>query len=91
MIWLTWFLRILLPFLALSLLLAIITKIEMNPRVRDDASLEKKAVFKQAQFFVVFSILFVYSLQSSMFCILLGQIFSKRKPPPSPLPTLPPS
>lgn len=76
-LWLTWFLRIFIPFLLLTLIIAAVSKFKLSPRDKD-GGYEKKAVFDVTDFFVVFSILFVYSLQSSMFGLLLGQLFSKR-------------
>ena len=76
-LWITWFLRMLIPFLILSILIAGVSKIKMEPRDKS-GDYEKKAVFAQTNFFVVFSILFVYSNQAAMFGLLLGQLFSKR-------------
>nr|QUF59430.1 ATP-binding cassette transporter Abca3-like2 [Brachionus angularis] len=75
--WITWIIRSLIPYMILSLLFAIVTAIKFNPRIKDDSSLTKKAVFYHTNFFVGFSLFFVYSIQVAMFTLLLGQIFSK--------------
>lgn len=76
-LWLTWFLRILIPFFILTLIISAVTKFKLSPRDKD-GGYEKKSVLDTTDFFVVFSILFVYSVQSAMFGLLLGQLFSKR-------------
>jgi hypothetical protein len=80
-IWITWFLRTLIPYLILSVLITIFTSISLNPRVASDANATfpntKKAVFQTTQGFVVFSVMFVYSIQCAMFILMLGQMFAK--------------
>lgn len=75
--WITWIIRSLIPYMILSLLFAIIAVIKLNPRVKDDSSLTQKAIFLTTNFFVGFSLFFVYSVQVAVFTLLLGQIFSK--------------
>ena len=76
-IWITWLIRILIPYMILSLLLSIIVIAQLSPRVMSPSSAPTKAIFLYTNWFVGFSTFFVYSIQTSLFIILLGQIFSK--------------
>ncbi|CAF0703608.1 unnamed protein product [Brachionus calyciflorus] len=75
--WITWLIRLIIPYLILSVLFTIICSAKLNPRLKNDDSLTKKAVFYHTNFFVGFSVFFVYSIQVAMFTLLIGQIFSK--------------
>ena len=76
-IWITWLIRILIPYMILSLLISLIAIAKLPSRVKTDTSLVDKAIFLNTNFFIGFSTFFVYSIQTSLFIILLGQIFSK--------------
>ena len=78
-IWITWLIRILIPYMILSLLISIIAIAKLPPREKTNSNLTDKAIFLNTNFFVGFSTFFVYSIQTSLFIILLGQIFSKSK------------
>ena len=77
--WLTWFLRCLIPYLFLTILLTLVSCVKLNPRDSNTTLYGKKAVFMNTAPVVIFSSFFVYSVQVSMFTLLMGQIFSKRK------------
>ena len=74
-IWITWLLRIFVPYLILSFLISIVMVLQFSPR----SSGVSKAYLMNTDFFTMFSVLFVYSWQLSTFCLLLGQIFSRSK------------
>nr|APD26552.1 ATP-binding cassette transporter subfamily A member 3-like X2 protein [Brachionus koreanus] len=74
--WLTWIVRLIIPFLILSALFTLICSVRLNPRERDNNALTKKAVFLHTNPFVGFSVFFVYSFQVTMLTLLLGQIFT---------------
>ena len=76
-IWGTWFCRMLFPYIILSLLISGLSVWKMDQRYGDDNGF--KSIFGYADFTIVASVLLVYSLQISVFGILLGQVFSKRK------------
>ncbi|RNA24891.1 ATP-binding cassette sub-family A member 3-like, partial [Brachionus plicatilis] len=75
--WLTWIVRLIIPFLILSALFTLVSSVRVNPREKDNDALTKKAVFFYTNPFVGFSVFFVYSFQVTMLTLLLGQIFSK--------------
>ena len=76
-IWITWLIRILMPYMILSLIISLIAIINMQPRIKDNPSLTTKAIFKSTNFMVGFSVLFIYSIQTAFLILLFGQIFSK--------------
>ena len=75
-IWITWLLRSLMVYVVLSLVLSAVTKITLNPR-QSGSLYGTKAVFKNTDWILVFSIFIVYSIQTAMFTLLAGQIFRK--------------
>ena len=77
-IWFTWFMRSFVIYLVLSLLLSIVTKLTLKPRL-SGSLYGDKGVFLNTQWFLIFSVFIVYSVQTSMFTLLMGQIFSKSK------------
>ena len=83
-IWITWFLRSFFMYLVISLLLSLICKAKLKTRTTDANSTNytsyiDKTIFSTTDWFVGFSLFFVYSIQTSMFTLLLGQIFSQSK------------
>ena len=76
--WITWLIRIMIPYFILSFIWTVVVSVVMEPRIKYGIN-TKKALFKYTDFFTGFSIFFVYSVQTAMFCLLLGQIFSKSK------------
>ena len=72
-IWITWLLRIFVPYLILSFLISIVMVIPFPKR----SSGVTKAYLMHTDFFTIFSVFVVYSWQLSTFCLLLGQIFSR--------------
>lgn len=79
MIWLTWFIRSLVVYTVLSLLISIIGIVPVSPRSSANTTLTyvNRYIFQTTSFGVIFMTFFVYSLQVSMFTILMAQIFSK--------------
>jgi hypothetical protein len=77
-IWITWLIRILIPYIILSVLMTAATSVQMGPRINNGNN-TTKALFKYTSPIVVFSIFFVYSVQTAVFTLLLGQIFSRSK------------
>jgi hypothetical protein len=79
-IWLSWFIRSILIYTILSLLFAIVGFAHMPIKQGQNSTIyQTKAIFTSTNFFVIFSTLFVYSIQVSSFIILVSQIFSRRK------------
>lgn len=79
-IWLSWFIRSISIYTILSLLFTVICFIPMPLKSGQNSSVyQAKAIFTNSNFFVIFSTLFVYSIQVSSFILLISQIFSKRK------------
>jgi hypothetical protein len=75
-IWINWLVRSLIPYMVLTLIISLLAIIKMNARVESENA-TKKAIFMYTNFFVGFSLLFIYSIQTAMFTLMLGQIFSK--------------
>jgi len=65
----------------LSVLVTIFSFVTLKPRETSAANATfpngNKAVFQSTQAFLVFSVMFVYSLQCAMFILMLGQMFAK--------------
>lgn len=77
--WITWIIRLIIPYLILSVLFTLVCSAKFNPRLKNDTTLAQKAVFYHTDFFVGFSVFVVYSFQVAFFTLLVGQIFSKSK------------
>ena len=75
-IWITWFLRSFLLYTVITLILSGILKAKLKPRLSGNEYGEK-AFLMTTEWFVGFSLFFIYSIQTSMFTLLLGQIFSQ--------------
>ena len=80
-VWITWLMRSFIPYVILSLIITIFGVIQMNPRLISSSSVNytKKAIFMNTNFFVVFCTFVVYSFQTAVFTLLMGQFFSKRE------------
>ena len=72
-IWIAWIIRSFLPYLILTLLLSIISIVTFSGR---ESGTPSKAVFGVTNYFIILSCYFVYSVQVTMFTLLMGQIFS---------------
>ncbi len=79
-IWLSWFLRILLAYITMSLLLAILGSIKLSTDFKDEfGKAISKALFLRTDFITIFVTFVVYSIQSAAFIVLVSQFFKKRK------------
>jgi ATP-binding cassette subfamily A (ABC1) protein 3 len=79
-IWLSWFLRILLVYITMSLLLAILGSIKLSTDFKDEfGKAISKALFLRTDFITIFVTFVVYSIQSAAFIVLVSQFFKKRK------------
>ena len=78
-IWITWFLRSFLIYVVITIILSLIMGASIKPRLSDSGSIRysNKAILYTTNGFVGFSLFFIYSIQVSIFTLLLGQIFSK--------------
>nr|UOU03315.1 ATP-binding cassette subfamily A3-like 2 [Brachionus rubens] len=74
--WITWIIRSIIPYLILCVLFTIVCSCKFSRRIKEDPNTDK-AVFYHTNFFVGFSVFFVYAVQVSMFTLMIGQIFSK--------------
>ena len=70
--WIAWIIRCIVPFIILAFLLSFISIVQLGPR----QSGMTKAIFMKTGWFVGFSVYFIYSVQCTMFTLLMGQIFS---------------
>lgn len=61
-----------------SALITIATKVKLPPANINGTLYYDKALFEYTEPMIVFSVLFIYSIQLSLFTILLAQFFSKR-------------
>jgi hypothetical protein len=75
-IWITWFLRSFLLYIVITLILSGILKAKLKPRLSGN-EYGDKSFLMNTDWFVGFSLFFIYSIQTSMFTLLLGQIFSQ--------------
>jgi hypothetical protein len=62
----------------ISALITIATKVKLPPANINGSFYSYKALFENTDSMIVFSTLFVYSIQLPLFTILLAQFFSKR-------------
>lgn len=81
-IWIAWIIRSLIPYFFLSLILSFLSVIQLPPR-ESSSKLTYKAIFYSTQYMISLSVYMVYAFQTTLFTLLLGQIFSNCK-------TLPP-
>jgi hypothetical protein len=77
--WLSNMARSFLVYFFLSILVTIIGSIELNPRTSLDPNYSKKSLFEYTHFTVVLTTCLIYSIQSTLFTLLIAQMFSKRK------------
>lgn len=77
-IWIASWIRSMIFYLLLSLLIAVFTKIQLEPN-SNNFRLLKKQILMKTDFMVIFSLLFVYSIQVSIFNLLVAQFFNSRK------------
>jgi predicted PurR-regulated permease PerM len=77
-IWLASWIRSIIRYIFLSILIAIITKIEMDPSIKHYRFAQKK-ILQNTHFLVILSLLLVYSMQVSIFVLLVAQFFKKSK------------
>ena len=78
-LWLSWFLRILLGYLIISVLLALFGIISFSESSKEFGKDVHRAIFLKTNFFVILSTFVVYSIQSSSFIVLVSQFFKKRE------------
>lgn len=72
------FLRSFLVYFILSNLITAIGSIHLKAK-RNDPDLIEKALFSNTHFTIVFTTLLVYSIQVSLFTLVISQFFDKRK------------
>ena len=75
--WFTWWLRSLVIFVPLSLMITIFTKITLSPNSANTFMFADKAVLKHTDFFMFFAFLLTYSVQVSTFILFISQFFAK--------------
>ena len=78
-IWFTWWIRSLVIFLLLSLVIASFVKIVLQPNSSNNFLFADKAILKNTDFFMFLAFLLCYSLQCSTFILFISQFFSKSK------------
>ena len=78
-IWIATWIRSMVFYTLFSIIAVIITKVEWHSGYEFLANYKMKAVFMNTQFMVVLSLLFVYSVQVSIFNLLMTQFFSSRR------------
>lgn len=78
-IWIATWIRSMIFYTIFSIFIVILTKVEWNSGYPFMTSYKNKAVFMNTHFMVVFSLLFVYSIQVSIFNLLMTQFFSSRE------------
>nr|QUF59431.1 ATP-binding cassette transporter Abca3-like3 [Brachionus angularis] len=74
--WISSILRSFFIYFILTILITIIGYIKLNPK-RSDSRLLSKSLFKNTHFTVIFASLFIYSIQTSIFTLLLSQFFTR--------------
>jgi hypothetical protein len=77
-IWIASWIRSMIFYFLLSLLIAVFTKITWAPNSNNFRLMDKQILMK-TDFAVIFSLLFVYSIQVSIFNLLMAQFFNSRK------------
>lgn len=77
-IWIASWIRSMIFYLLLSLLIAVFTKIQLEPNSNNFRLLNKQILMK-TDFMIIFSLLFVYSIQVSIFNLLVAQFFNSSK------------
>ena len=66
-------------YFVLTILITIIGAIELSPRTNVDPSYTKKSLFEYTHFTIIFLTCLTYSIQTTIFTLLIAQMFSKRK------------
>ncbi|CAF0854082.1 unnamed protein product [Brachionus calyciflorus] len=74
-IYVSWWIRNIIIYSILSLIISIICKIYLSPN-SNNPLLASRAIFTNTNFIIIFSILLVYSVQVVSFTLLLSQFFS---------------
>jgi hypothetical protein len=78
-IWISWIIRMFIPYLILTFVLSIVSIIPFAPRSSSTSTASftpNKAIFLSAAYYIGLATYLVYAIQVTMFGLMMGQIFS---------------
>ena len=78
-IWIASLIRSMLIYTAISVLITVLTKIQMEANSKLNGQIQYKSVLAKTDFTIILGLLLVYSMQVSMFNLLVSQFFNSRE------------